>query len=234
MTQQVFAPLPPDIEAALRASIEQFGVIVPVVQDQNGNLIDGHNRARIAEELGVPCLATLRTVVDAAEAEQIALDLNSVRRQIGSEQRREMVVALRQQGHSTRAIAGVAKVSQWTVKDDLKKSIERDRSIDLPEQITGLGGKPYAATRPRASWMPLPLSGRGALPYHAGPKDRPVVIRLDNLMSSVRALTSFDPEKVEIGDLTVGAVVMFKREIAGAIKALGTIKRRLEGVQDES
>jgi ParB-like chromosome segregation protein Spo0J len=45
VSTQLFPPLAPEIEAALRASIEQFGVIVPVVQDQNGNLIDGHNRA---------------------------------------------------------------------------------------------------------------------------------------------------------------------------------------------
>ncbi|MGH9187583.1 MAG: ParB N-terminal domain-containing protein [Acidimicrobiales bacterium] len=48
---QLFDPLPAPLEAALRASIERFGVLVPVVKDAAGDIIDGHHRQRIADEL---------------------------------------------------------------------------------------------------------------------------------------------------------------------------------------
>ncbi len=50
---QLFDPLPPAVEAALRASIDRFGVLVPVAKDQHGNITDGHHRVRIADELGI-------------------------------------------------------------------------------------------------------------------------------------------------------------------------------------
>lgn len=50
---QLFRNLAPPIEAALRASIYRFGVLVPIAKDQHGNILDGHQRARLADELGV-------------------------------------------------------------------------------------------------------------------------------------------------------------------------------------
>jgi hypothetical protein len=44
---QPFAQLSSPIEAALRASIQRFGVLVPITTDQNGTVIDGHHRQRI-------------------------------------------------------------------------------------------------------------------------------------------------------------------------------------------
>ncbi len=46
-------PLDPDTLAGLRTSIERYGVLVPVVVDHEGAIIDGHHRLAIAEELGV-------------------------------------------------------------------------------------------------------------------------------------------------------------------------------------
>lgn len=50
---QLYPPLDAATEAALRAAIVRFGVIVPVVVTQHGEIIDGHHRGRIAGELGV-------------------------------------------------------------------------------------------------------------------------------------------------------------------------------------
>ena len=49
-------PLPPlddATDAALRDSIQRYGVLVPIVCDVDGNLIDGHHRLRILKELRV-------------------------------------------------------------------------------------------------------------------------------------------------------------------------------------
>lgn len=69
---QLFDALPAHIEDALRASIERFGVLVPVVKDQHGNVLDGHHRARIADQLGVPYRVDVVQVADEDEAREIA------------------------------------------------------------------------------------------------------------------------------------------------------------------
>ena len=56
-------PLLPDLTPcgyeALRASIRRFGVILPVVKDEHGLTIDGHQRDRASRELGVVNYPTL-------------------------------------------------------------------------------------------------------------------------------------------------------------------------------
>ena len=65
---QLFRNLAPPIEAALRASIYRFGVLVPIAKDQHGNILDGHQRARIADELGVKYPVNIIEVADDADA----------------------------------------------------------------------------------------------------------------------------------------------------------------------
>ena len=45
---QLFEPLTAPTEAALRASIERFGVIVPIVRDQHGRILDQVSLAFLA------------------------------------------------------------------------------------------------------------------------------------------------------------------------------------------
>jgi transposase len=49
---QFLPPLDDATTAALRASIERYGILVPIVFDVEGNVVDGHQRKRIADELG--------------------------------------------------------------------------------------------------------------------------------------------------------------------------------------
>lgn len=157
---QLFDPLPPDVHAALRDSVQRFGVIVPVVKDQDGNILDGHHRAAIADELGVEYRTVVRAVADQAEADAIAWTLNADRRHLTAEQRRPMVKALREQGHSQRAIAQATGVSEKQVRKDLATA---DQSA-VPERITGLDGKSrpsrpkpkVTVARPRPRPAPAP------------------------------------------------------------------------------
>lgn len=146
---QLFDALPAHIEDALRASIERFGVLVPVVKDQHGNIIDGHHRARIADQLGVPYRVDVVQVADEDEASEIARTLNADRRQLTEEQRRAVAVELRQQGYSYRAIAGALGVSHVTVmKDVAEASTGSDLPVEQPERIKSLDGKLRPARRP--------------------------------------------------------------------------------------
>lgn len=142
---QLFDALPAHIEDALRASIERFGVLVPVSVDQDGNILDGHHRKRIAEELKVPYDRLIRHCADDDERREIAHTLNADRRQMTDEQRKAVAVELRQQGHSLRAIAGAVGTSLGTVQRDLA-TVSPDT---VPDRIKSLDGKTRPSRRPQ-------------------------------------------------------------------------------------
>lgn len=143
---QLFPALDVATESALRASIERWGVLVPVAKDQHGNIIDGHHRARIATELGVDCSVLVHQVANEDDARALAATLNTDRRHLDPKQRREMVTELRRQGHSQHAIAGALGVNQSTVQRDIGKSI--DAGASMPETVRTADGRSYPARRP--------------------------------------------------------------------------------------
>ena len=58
MNFQIMPALDADTESALRASIEKYGVLVPIVADHEGNVIDGHHRLKIANSLNEIAIKT--------------------------------------------------------------------------------------------------------------------------------------------------------------------------------
>ena len=153
---QLFDVLPEHVEEALRASIERFGVIVPIVRDQHGTIIDGHHRARIAADLGVDYPEDTVTVSGEDEAREIARHLNTRRRHLSGEQLREHIVMLAQRTTtagigklSQREIAQVAGVAPSYVNKVLKDG-QLLTSEQLPEQRIGADGKVRPAHREAA------------------------------------------------------------------------------------
>lgn len=140
---QLFPVLDSATESALRESISRFGVLVPVAKDQHGRVLDGHQRSRIATELGVDFRVDIHVCVDDDEAREIAHTLNADRRQMSVEQRRQVVAALRERGHSLRAIAGAVGVSQQQVSNDLATV----NDLTVPDRIVGKDGKSRPARR---------------------------------------------------------------------------------------
>jgi ParB-like chromosome segregation protein Spo0J len=149
---QLFPPLDQATESALRASIQRFGVLVPVVRDQTGRVLDGHHRVRLAEELGVSYEAHVREVADDDEAQEIARTLNADRRHLTEEQRRPVVKALAEEGHSRRAIGRALGVSHDTVRRDLQSQV--DDAVHLPERVEGQDGKSYPVRKPKSERAP--------------------------------------------------------------------------------
>jgi ParB-like chromosome segregation protein Spo0J/SAM-dependent methyltransferase len=139
----VLPPLDPDKEAALRASIETDGVIEPVIVDQYGRILDGHHRARIADELGVEYRRRRFEVDDDDHAQAVALKLNTLRRQIDPELRAKLALNLREQGHTLEAIGAALGVHRRTVERDLATCAD----AQVPERIIGRDGKSRPATR---------------------------------------------------------------------------------------
>lgn len=142
---QLFPALEDATEAALRASIERFGVIVPVVEDQDGRILDGHHRARIATSLGIAFPVETREVADDAEAREIARTLNADRRHLTPEQRRPVVIALKQEGHTNVAIGKALGVSESLVRLDIQAAQSRSPAT-LPDRVVRQDGKSYPAT----------------------------------------------------------------------------------------
>ena len=153
---QLFKDLDTATEVALRVSIQCFGVLVPVARDQHGNILDGHQRVRIADELGIKYPVNIIEVVDGDEALEIARTLNEDRRAMPKAERLPVETALREEGHSLRAIAGVVGVGIGTVHRDLAGV-----PLGTPATTTGLDGKSYSARKTSPSGVRKKLPGLG-------------------------------------------------------------------------
>ena len=115
---------------------------------------------------------TVRGVADEDEAREIARTLNADRRHLTVEQRRPVVAALREEGHSVRAIAGALGVNRGSVEKDL-----RGVTVVTPDRIEGQDGKSYPATKPKAEPRPETNGRRG----YRKAKDTPFRVRGDFL-----------------------------------------------------
>src|SRR5690606_31976837 len=117
---QILPGLSADEYEALKADIALRGVQVPVEYDEDGNILDGYHRVRACQELGITDWPKVfrRGLTEEQKIEH-ALALNLHRRHLTREQRRELVVRLRQQGWSLRRIAERLGVHHDTVREDL-------------------------------------------------------------------------------------------------------------------
>jgi transposase-like protein len=115
----------PEEYEALKADIALNGIMLPVEEDDEGNLLDGHHRRQIAAELGIPCPVRVVPLKTDAEKRAHALRVNTARRQLSPEQSREVrllkrrvAAELRDEGLSQEQVAerlGVTRqaVSLW-------------------------------------------------------------------------------------------------------------------------
>lgn len=80
----IMPPLPEAEYQALKASIQKNGVLVPVeVDEDTGELLDGHHRMQICQELGIEAPVKRRKFSSDKERKEHALTLNLMRRQLG-------------------------------------------------------------------------------------------------------------------------------------------------------
>lgn len=146
---QFLPPLALDEYTALEASIREHGVQVPIVVDENGVVIDGHHRQKIAEALGAHCPQT--RVFDKTDAEKrtLALTLNLDRRNLNREQRRAIVEAsvkadpdLSDLQHAKRT--GVSDKTVTGVRRDLEQRSEIPNVTTRTDSL----GRQQPATKP--------------------------------------------------------------------------------------
>lgn len=88
---QTMPPLSVDEYANLEQSIRDHGIQVPIIVDEDGVVIDGHHRQKIAESLGVDCPVDVKYGMTDVEKRSLSVSLNIDRRQLSREQRRAII-----------------------------------------------------------------------------------------------------------------------------------------------
>src|SRR5688572_7363534 len=111
MKYQVCRDLTPIEFECLKADIAEHGVLVPVEQDETGEILDGHHRLRAWRELNVEGITLpdvpviVRSGMTEEQKRNHARRLNAFRRQLSAEERQRLMVEMRQDGASYRQIA---------------------------------------------------------------------------------------------------------------------------------
>lgn len=139
---QILPPLLPDEFEALKASIAERGVDVPIIVDQVGNVIDGYHRQRACEELGIFCPREIRHFESETDKLELVLRLNCGRRQLNRQQKRSLIDAylLRDPQIADNFLAQIIGVSKNTVAA-VRGELERTCQIDKFDVLRGRDGK---------------------------------------------------------------------------------------------
>jgi ParB/Sulfiredoxin domain len=108
---------------ALKADIKANGILYPVITDEDGKVLDGVHRVRIAGELGIDPPVAPHQGLDEERKLHLAVGLNMRRRHLDADRRRDLVRKLhKDEGLSVRKIAAVAGWSKSTIDRDLRES----------------------------------------------------------------------------------------------------------------
>ena len=114
-----------ETEAYTVASMQTEGILLPVVVDQNGNTIEGHQRQRIAELYDLSYKTIVVTVRDEEHARKLADDLNLGRRHMKPQDaktrrahRRVLVEHLAGEGKTNVEIADEVGAHEATIRRD--------------------------------------------------------------------------------------------------------------------
>lgn len=93
----------PDEYKRLKDDIEANGVTVPIVTDEAHGVIDGQNRLRAASELKMKKIGFIIVhSLGESEKKNMAITLNTKRRQMSKDERLELAINLRKNGLSYR------------------------------------------------------------------------------------------------------------------------------------
>lgn len=110
---------------ALKDDIKRRGQLYPVLKDENGLVIDGRQRLRACEALGIKPKTEVAKGIDASDAEALSRTLNTKRRQLDVATLRGIATAMFHQGFKNKDIADQLNLSEGRVSQITAK--ERDK-----------------------------------------------------------------------------------------------------------
>jgi len=133
----------------LKASIARVGVLVPVLKDEYGNTIDGHQRERVCRELGITDyrIETVAGLTDKEKRDR-AFTMNLVRRRLNQQQMRELIAAelKRTPDLSDNWLAQVVGTTEKTVAA-VRQELIATSEIPKLDALRGKDGKYRRVTR---------------------------------------------------------------------------------------
>jgi hypothetical protein len=149
---QTMPALAEDDRDALERSIRTHGIQVPIIVDENGDIIDGHHRREIADRLHLDCPVIHEMGKSEAEKIALSISLNVDRRQLTREQKREVISAsikaepeLSNREHARRTGADDKTVA--VVRDDLASRAEIPHVSERTDSL----GRQQPASKPIVS-----------------------------------------------------------------------------------
>jgi ParB-like chromosome segregation protein Spo0J len=160
MTQekyQLLPELPPEQFAALKADIAERGVIVPVIVDEFGDIIDGHNRARACRELGKNDYPVeVRAGLSEEEKRALSRKLNALRRHLTRDQVRQIIADQIKEtpAWANNRLAAVLGVDDKTVAA-VRANLEATSEIPKLDKLTGTDGKARLRKQAKAKRPPV-------------------------------------------------------------------------------
>jgi hypothetical protein len=141
----ILPPLPAKEYAQLRDSIKERGVLQPLLITADHVLIDGHERWKAIQELGLTRYP-LRVLGNLCEAErkELAIRLNVERRHLSRAERARLLemILVEAPSKSTREVAEMFRVDHSTVSRTRKK-LAAGVAFATPGAIKGRDGKTY-------------------------------------------------------------------------------------------
>ena len=141
---QVMPPLSSEEYQELYESIKAEGVLEPIHVDEEGVVIDGHHRSKIASELGVPCPVITHDDLSSGEKIALAFTLNLKRRHLSKAEKEGLVVEYKR----LKPLASASEVARATgVSDKTVKRIEHENNIPSPAEVI----RDYANEHPEKS-----------------------------------------------------------------------------------
>ncbi len=140
MTFNLFAPPKAWEYEALKTDIAKRGVLVPIVIDrESGEVIDGHTRQKICDELGIGCPIIERDYTSEEERQLESIVLNIYRRQIAPTRRNTLLEIANQLrmdlGYGDEPIVPPTKTKQPSASDAPEAVAARQRDHRLEERI---------------------------------------------------------------------------------------------------
>src|SRR5690606_19296229 len=153
---QFFEPLRGDEYAALKADIAKRGVLVPIEYDEEGNILDGHHRYQICQELGIKDFPrVVRRFSSLEEKEEHIVTLNVRRRHLTNEQKRKWAewFLRRHPEWSNRRIAAEVGIDDKTV-GAVRDRLESGAEIPHQTERVGKDGVAQPAAKPKPAPPP--------------------------------------------------------------------------------
>ena len=222
---QVMPDLSQEDYERLKADIRENGVEIPIEYDEFGNVLDGHHRLRICEELGITDFPiNVRIGLSEQQKRSLARRLNVSRRHLSREQMRMLIQdqLIETPELSDRQIANELGVSNSTVSVH-RKRMEESGHLCESHTSTGLDGKEYPRHVERKQVLP-----DEELPEE--PEHRPHVVNnsgnnewytpqpIIELARSAMGGITLDPASSEVANQTVQAENYFTVEDNGLEK----------------